>query len=160
MLRRFIQSEDAQLPLRGQARGAPFGRTSIIAIGVLLLGLSGCSKTPEDSPINLPVTPVISVRPRWAVAADLYTRVRAEPSVDSAIQGHLRRGDVAEIVSIRAVTNETEGGLSTWYQVEAAGLRGWALGSNLDFYASRTRALNAAGTFNADGHETAPPGAQ
>jgi len=160
MLRRFIQSEDAQLPLRGQARGGPLGPIRVLTIGVLLLGLAACSQSSQESRVSLPVTPVISVRPRWAVAADLYIRVRADPSLDSAIRGHLRGGDVAEIVTIRVVTNDNEAGRRTWYQVEAPGLRGWAVGSSLHFYASRARALNAAGSFSADGQEASPEGAQ
>ncbi len=160
MLSRFIHAEDAQPPLRGQARGGLHGPIRVLAAGVLFLGLAACSQSLQESRVNLPVTPVISVRPRWAVAADLYIRVRAEPTLDSAIRGHLRRGDVAEIVTIRAVTNDDEGALSTWYQVEAPGLRGWAVASNLHFYASRARALNAAGSFNADAQEAGSQGAQ
>jgi len=160
MLRRSIQSEDAQLPLRGQAHGGPLGPIRVLVAGVLFLGLAACSQSSQESRVSLPVTPVISVRPRWAVAADLYIRVRAEPTLDSAIRGHLRRGDVAEILTIRAVTNDIEGGLHTWYQVEAPGLRGWAVGSSLHFYASRARALNAAGSVNTDGQEAPSQGAQ
>ena len=144
MLRRFIQSEDAQLSLRGQVHSGSLGRTTLFVMGALLLGLAGCSQTPEESRVNLPTTPVISVRPRWAVAADLYVRVRAEPSIDSVIRGHLRIGDVAEIVSISTVTNDLQGPRNIWYQVEASGFRGWALGSALELYESRSRAVNAA----------------
>ncbi len=144
MLRRFIQSEDAQLSLRGQVHRGSLGRITLFVLGVLLLGLAGCSRTPEESGVNLPTTPVISVRPRWAVAADLYVLVRAEPSVDSDIRGNLRIGDVAEIVSISTVTNDLRGPGNIWYEVEASGLRGWALGNALELYESRSRAVNAA----------------
>ncbi len=147
MLRRFIQSEDAQLPLCGQACGRFFGSSGILVLGVAVLGLAGCSPTPEPGRVHLPVTPVISFRPRWAVAADLYVQVRAEPSFESAIRGHLRFGDVAEIVTISTVGNDLEGPRNGWYEVEVAGLRGWAVGDALEFYGSRSRASNAAGSF-------------
>ncbi|MBU8912835.1 MAG: hypothetical protein KOO61_02350 [Spirochaetales bacterium] len=113
-------------------------------LGALLFGLAGCSQTPEEVQVNLPVTPVISVRPRWAVAVDAYVRVRAEPLTDSVIRGHLRTGDVAEIVSISTTVADVNGSRDTWYEVDVAGLRGWALGSTLEFYESQSRALNVA----------------
>ena len=144
MLRRFIQSEDAQLPLRGQARIGSLRRTLLLVFGAALPVLAGCSQTSQEIRVNLPVTPVISVRPRWAVAVDAYARVRSEPLTDSAIRGHLRIGDVVEIVSISTASTGMNGNHDTWYEVEVAGLRGWALGSTLEFYESRSRALNVA----------------
>jgi SH3 domain-containing protein len=157
MRTRFIQPEDARSPRCGQARPRCHNRlesivklrhgqrilTRLAALCLLVLALGACSRTSEEASVSLPVTPVISARPQWAVAADVYVRIREEPSIDSPIEGHLRTGDVVEIVSITTRSIEGERGRDTWYEVAGAEISGWILGSSLDFYESRARALNA-----------------
>lgn len=148
MPRRFIQSENARLSRCSQVRSS-VGKIGILVCSTMVLGLGGCSRTQAEIHVNLPVTSVISARPRWAVAADAYVRVHAEPSAGSTIRGHLRIGDVAEIVSISTVTHDLEGIRDTWYEVDSAGLQGWAPGRSLVFYESRSRAMNAGGSIGA-----------
>jgi hypothetical protein len=116
----------------------------LLALCSLLAVLGACSRSSEETYVNLPVTPVISARPQWAIAADVYVQIRAEPSVESPIEGHLRAGDVVEIVSISTKSVEGERGRDTWYEVAGAEIQGWTLGSSLEFYESRARAMNAA----------------
>ena len=148
MLRRFIPTENAPLSVRGQAAARARRRVGMVIGGGLLLlavagTLGGCGVKAAPR-VQLPATPVISVRPRWAVAITAYTRVRAQPTEDSAIRGHLRAGDVAEIVSIGATPALVDGRREYWHELSSDGLHGWVPGSDLRFYESRSRALNAA----------------
>ena len=158
MLTRFIQQENARSPRSGQARSRRLERlmtigvsghhhrllTRLLVLGALFLALGACSRVSEETRVDLPVTPVISARPQWAVAADVYVQIRAEPSIDSPIEGHLRTGDVVEIISISTKSIDGARGRDTWYEVAGAEIHGWTLGSSLEFYESRTRARNAA----------------
>ena len=122
-------------------------------IGVLSCLICACSNVSEEPRVNLPVTPIVSARPRWAVASDVYVQIRDLPDSDAAIEGHLRVGDVVEIVSIDPRTVEGDRGRDTWYEVAGDGIHGWALGSRLQFYDSENRALNAARSGEPSGND-------
>ena len=147
MLRRFIHFEDARVPHGGQVHRRHRRRFAItvfmLVVLVVALGTAGCSPGVRDGRVRLPVTPVISVRPRWAVTTSTYVRVRVEPSTDAAINGHMRMGDVAEIRSISTRPYESGGTMDLWYEIDSDGLSGWVPGDSLEFYESQSRARNA-----------------
>jgi len=93
--------------------------------------------------VVLPPTPVISLRPAWAVVSEPYLRLRAEPDSSSPIAGHLRQGDVAEIVAISRVVARVGGERRYWYELQGGQVSGWALDSALESYATEQRAFNA-----------------
>ena len=161
MIRRFIQSEDARLARRGQVRGR-LNRLVAVTRAVVVLGLvalaPGCSAGANRDRVSLPITPVISVRPRWAVATSIYVRVRSEPSIEAPITGHMRLGDVAEIKRISTTPYGSGDAVHRWYEVESGDLRGWAAGDSFELFESQTRARNAAGLFDTLGAEDSAPG--
>jgi len=157
----IIRIEDAHSPSRGQGRlNDPSSRSETarrrgvrerrpaglkaLALFLLPIAIVACGRPAESLAVNLPVTPVIELRPRWAVAADVYVRVRERPSPDAPIVSHLRAGDVVEILSINPSTVESDNGRDTWYEISGGGLEGWAPGRSLDFFESRAQAEDAA----------------
>ncbi|MFW6291454.1 MAG: hypothetical protein ACOC7V_03925 [Spirochaetota bacterium] len=93
----------------------------------------------------------MTLRPTWAVVAESYVRLRAEPAMDAAISGHLRRGDVARIDAIGTVVEQFDDERSYWYRLEAGSIAGWALDRALEAYGSEYRARNAAERLREDG---------
>lgn len=140
MLNRSIRTEDAarqskiQAVLQAVWRGIALGFTCAVGFS--------CAANVGDTEVVLPATPVISVRPQWAVANQLYTRVYAAPETGSSINGHLRLGDVASILAITASVR-ADGLSELWYHVRMRGLEGWISGGSLEFYESERRANNA-----------------
>ena len=139
MLRRTIQPENAAEHSKKQAVCAL--RWLIpIAVAVLFLG---CEREVPEEEVFLPPTPVISVRPYWAVATESYSRVHSRPDTQSTISGHLRRGDVTSVASISTRTDLSSGRTVLWYQIALDDLSGWIQGGSLEFFESRRRALNS-----------------
>ncbi len=126
---------------------------------LLAFTLSACGARVQ-SEVSLPPTPVITVRPNWAVAITSYARIRDEPSQDARIVGHLRVGEVAAIVAIGTNPAVTGGERYTWYEVMSSDLRGWAIGSDLMLYQSESRARNAAERFLHTSNQTTWPGGE
>lgn len=113
-----------------------------VALGILL-SLQGCDRPGTVDDVELPTTPVLTLRAGWAVAASVYTPVVATPGFEAAIEGHLRRGTIAEVVAKTNYTVSRDGEEHHWYQVRAPGVEGWVYGSELILTASREQAVNA-----------------
>lgn len=94
--------------------------------------------------MTLPPTPVVALRPTWAVIVEPYLRLRSEPQTDAPIAGHLRRGDVARIAAIGTAVAQVDGERHLWYRLETEGASGWTLDGALESFASEHRARNAA----------------
>ncbi|MBN1838269.1 MAG: SH3 domain-containing protein [Spirochaetales bacterium] len=106
----------------------------------LVLATAGCRKEEPVERVDLPATPVLTLRSNWAVVRSPFLRVRQEPLPKSEILAHLRRGTVMEVVS-KTETRETIDDVTDyWYQVNYEGLRGWVFGSFVEVTDSRTRA--------------------
>lgn len=120
-----------------------FLRRAVIWIVVLVL-LAGCSGGRDEQRVRLPPTPVVSLRPTWAVVTVPYLRLRESASAEAGIAGHLRRGEVARILAVSTVAEQIDGERHLWFQLEAHSASGWALDMALESYGSEERARNAA----------------
>lgn len=116
----------------------------LLALGCLLPLLSACGRRQVVERIELPPTPVLSIRSTWAVVTSPFLRVRAEPLAKSPVLAHIRRGSVLEVLSRTERKEELEDASSYWYQVSYEGLRGWVFGSFLEIVDSKARAENLA----------------
>ncbi len=110
---------------------------------VFLLLLGGCDRPETIDNVELPTTPVLMLRAGWAVAASPYTPVVASPGFDAAIEGHLRRGTIVEVVAKTNYTVSRDGEEHHWYQVRSPGVEGWVYGTELVLTTSREQAVNA-----------------
>jgi hypothetical protein len=124
------------------------GRLSITAASVgavLLVFLSGgCHREQPVERVELPPTPVLTLRSNWAVVRSPFLRVRQEPLPKAEILAHLRRGTVLEVISKTETRETVDDATDFWYQVNYEGLRGWVFGSSIEITDSRTRAENYA----------------
>ncbi|MFW6293888.1 MAG: hypothetical protein ACOC7V_16430 [Spirochaetota bacterium] len=101
--------------------------------------------------MSLPPTPVITLRPNWAVVREPYLRLRVDARREAGISGHLRRGEVAEITAISPISERVDGQLRYWFFLEGAEVSGWALDDALAAYGSEYRARDAAERLGARG---------
>ena len=117
-------------------------RNSLLALVLLvsLLPIASCGRRPVAERIELPPTPVLSIRSTWAVVTSLFLRVRDEPLAKAAVLAHIRRGSVLEVLSRTDRKEDLEETSSYWYQVSYEGLRGWVFGAFLEIVDSRARA--------------------
>ena len=115
----------------------------VLALLVLVFTVVSCSRGDAGRFVTLPPTPVVTLRPTWAVVTDSYLRLHAEPRSGAPIIGHLRRADVAEILEIGTTVARVDGEQRLWYRLAADGVSGWALDLSLDSYGSEYRARNA-----------------
>lgn len=123
----------------------------VTVAGILAMMLGGCSRGGDEERIRLPPTPVVALRPTWAVVTVPYLRLRTEPSVGAAIAGHLRRGDVAFIAAIDTSIARVDGDRHLWYLLERDGRSGWALDLAVESFGSEERARNAARLLEGQG---------
>ena len=105
-----------------------------------LLPLAACGRRQQVERIELPSTPVLSIRSTWAVVTSPFLRVRSEPLANAPVLAHIRRGAVLEVLSRTDRREELEQTSSYWYQVSYEGLRGWVFGAFLELVDSRARA--------------------
>jgi len=89
--------------------------------------------------ISLPRTPLLSVRPGYALVVPDYVRVYEEARRDSSIVSHIRKGGIVEIV------RETQDG--QWYRIRSDEADGWVEARYIRQYDSREQASNARRTF-------------
>ena len=73
----------------------------------------------------------------------------AAPGENTQIAGHLREGDVVEIVEIGTQRYRGDADEGNWYLVEGEGSRGWLRSSLLAVYGSRAQATNASRAMTA-----------
>jgi hypothetical protein len=124
-----------------------------VTVWVILAGflsvLPACQRDEDRRAVILPETGLLMLRPRWAIVIEPYARLLAEPDSITEITGHLRRGDVVEIVEIGTQRYRGDGDDGNWYLVEGEGSRGWVLNSLLAVYGSRAQADNASRAITA-----------
>ncbi len=100
----------------------------------------GCGPRQVSEKIDLPPTPVLSIRSNWAVVNSAFLRLRQEPLSGSKVLAHIRRGSVLEVLSRTERKEVLEDASSYWYQVSYAGLRGWVFGALLEIVDSKAKA--------------------
>ena len=105
-----------------------------------LTALGSCGRKPVVEPIDLPPTPVLSIRSTWAVVTSPFLRIREEPLAEAKVLAHIRRGAVLEILSRTERKEEIEDATAYWYQVSYEGLRGWVFGAFLEITDSKAKA--------------------
>jgi hypothetical protein len=116
----------------------------VLGFVAVLIAFSGCDRESEEQRIELPETPIVSVRDRWAVVAGAYVRVRAEPADGAAVADYVRRGLIVEVAE---VVDQGGAEAETWMRITGDQVDGWVTGSDLSLYESRARARNAAQQF-------------
>jgi hypothetical protein len=121
------------------------GRVLLIIFGLVsltlpLAGLLGCGPGQVTEKIDLPSTPVLSIRSNWAVVSSPFLRLREEPLARSGVLAHIRRGAVLEVLSRTDQKEVLEDASSYWYQVSYEGLRGWVFGAFLEILDSKAKA--------------------
>ena len=117
----------------------------MLGVIVSVLGVVSCAQDGESA-VVLPTTGVSDIRPSWAVVVSTYVRLRDEADSESPITGHLRAGDVAEVVSISLSPYSANGHQLRWIELAAEGHTGWVLENDLQLFSSERRARNAAVT--------------
>ena len=125
-------------------------RTLLFLLSLLtsLAALLSCGRKPTAEHIELPPTPVLSIRSTWAVVTSPFLRVREEPLAEARVLTHIRRGAVLEILSRTERKEEIEDATSYWYQVSYEGLRGWVFGAFLEVVDSKLKAESLAAQLN------------
>ncbi len=119
-------------------------RLSLALVPLALLPLASCGRRQQVERIDLPPTPVLSIRSTWAVVTSPFLRLRSEPLADASVLAHIRRGAVLEVLSRTDRREELEQASSYWYQVSYEGVRGWVFGAFLEIVDSKPRAESLA----------------
>lgn len=115
----------------------------------MLLTLGACSSGDAYEEVSLPTTPVVALRPTWALIRVPYLRLYEQRDANSSIVGHLRMGDIAEVVAIGTRVLRVDGRPQRWYLLNSGQAQGWTTGGPLELFTSQERARNAASS--ADG---------
>jgi hypothetical protein len=119
----------------------PVGRLALVLFLALLLAAAGsCRRETPVERVDLPPTPVLTLRSSWGVVRAPFLRLRQEPLEGGTILAHVRRGEVLEIISRTDIKETLEGQTGYWYLVSYGGLRGWVFGAFLEILDSRSRA--------------------
>ncbi len=112
---------------------------------VVLLPVACSRGRPEK--LNLPPTPILTIRATWAVVKSPLLRVRAEPTSKATVLSHIRTGVVVEVIGKSDTEDTVENDVAYWYRINYDGLKGWVFGSYLEIFDSRARAERYAGTL-------------
>ncbi len=126
--------------MKFQGKAMPVRALLAFFLLALALALSGCGPRQVTEKIDLPPTPVLSIRSNWAVVNAAFLRLRQEPLSGSKVLAHIRRGSVLEVLSRTEQKEVLEDASSYWYQVSYAGLRGWVFGALLEIVDSKAKA--------------------
>lgn len=110
----------------------------------LLAGGASCRRETPIERVDLPATPVLTLRSSWGVVRAPFLRLRQEPVEGGNILAHVRRGEVLEIISRTEVKETLDAQTAYWYLVSYGGLRGWVFGAFLEVLDSRSKADNLA----------------
>jgi hypothetical protein len=116
----------------------------LTALSVLSLLLFACQREKPVERIDLPPTPVLSVRSNWGVVRAPFLRLREQPLEKATILAHVRQGAVLEIISHTEEKETIEGESAYWYQVTYEGLRGWVFGVFLEVVETKAEAESLA----------------
>ncbi len=121
------------------------GRLAVYCI-LLLIILPSCTREEPVTSINLPPTPILSMREKWGVITSSHLRMRSGPDAASDVVTTFwnRRDVVLEVLSQSARKLEVEGREGYWYQVSYDGLIGWVFGAYVEMYSTKEQALRAA----------------
>ena len=119
----------------------------VVALPLLLLLPAACRREAPVEKVQLPATPVLSIRSTWGVVTTSLVRVRSEPLNGSPILTHLGQGTVMEILSQTAEQKTIENETAYWYEINYEGLRGWLFGAYLQILDSRAKAEAFAATL-------------
>lgn len=130
---------------RARQRTSPHPVSRILALLVAVsLGLLSCSGGDAYEGVSIPETPVVTLRPTWALIRAPYLRLYEQASETAAIAGHLRMGDIAEVAAIGTRLVRLDGTAQRWYLLSTEAVEGWTVGTGLELFTSRERARNAA----------------
>jgi cytochrome b len=122
---------------------------STLVAAQLLIPL-GCGRRAQSATeIELPETPIVSIRDRWGVVTGSYVRVREEPNEGAAISDYVRRGVVVEVREVIEDARNDAG--ASWLKIRGEAVDGWVVESGVSLYESRARADNAARQILDDG---------
>jgi uncharacterized protein YgiM (DUF1202 family) len=114
---------------------------ALIAAALLCpLFLLGCGRSGGAERVNLPATPVLSIRSTWAVVKSPLLRVRQEPSNQSMVLSHVRMGSLVEVLTKSDKEDTVENETAWWYRVDYQGLKGWVFSSYIEIFDSRSKA--------------------
>lgn len=114
----------------------------LFATAVLMMSVCSCKRDQEITKIELPATPVLTMRSEWGVVISDVLRIRAEPGQSAEILTHVRQGTLVEILSQTVKKESIEDQTGYWYQVNYEGLRGWLFGPYIEVFDSKRKALN------------------
>lgn len=117
--------------------------TALFSAVVVVLALASCSRPETQKQIELPPTPLLSVRAHWGVVKVPYARVFGASETKGPVAFILRSADIVEISAKTGYTDVVRGDRDYWYHVIFNGKEGWVFGNGLDLYDSRERAENA-----------------
>ena len=112
----------------------------VLLLSIAPLSLISCEKEQPVERIDLPPTPVLTLRSNWGVIRAPFLRLREEPLQKAKITAHLRRGSILEIISKTEAKETIDEVSSYWYQVNYGGLRGWVFGAFLEVLDSKSEA--------------------
>ncbi len=124
-----------------------FGRFQrIVLIAAIVLASAGCQKEQGLTTIDLPPTPLLSMRESWGVITSSHLRMRSAPEPQAEVLTTFwnRREVVLEILSQSSEKAAIEGREGYWYQVSYDGLIGWVFGGYVELHGTREEALRAA----------------
>jgi uncharacterized protein YgiM (DUF1202 family) len=110
----------------------------------LILIFTSCGEDKTAQHISLPSTPILSSHSHWAVVKTDYLRIRVKPTVDAEMLSSTGMGAVVRIISQTENKELVGQEKDYWYQIEDQGIRGWVFGAHLDFFSSKSEALNHA----------------
>lgn len=110
----------------------------LLVLLVCLLFVS-CSKNKMGVPANLSAIDDTLISGEWVVITSPYTAFRAEPTLESKIIAHSRRGDVF-LVEGRFIQKQEDSSNLIWYKFTD----GWLMETDLSVYSNKLQAENAA----------------
>jgi hypothetical protein len=105
---------------------------------------TGCGREAPLANLDMPATPVFSIRANWGLVVSPYLRVRSRPQAAAEVVAHLRNFSIVEILAKTSYPETVEDKSDYWYEISCDGIRGWVFGSYLEFHNSRQEAEQAA----------------
>ncbi len=117
----------------------------LMVIFFILSSTVGCrQETTKEFQVELPATPVLTVRSHWAVVTSSHLRLREKATIESRAITTLWQNNVLEIISRDESQQQVEGKTAYWYKVAYDGLQGWVFGAYLEMFESESEARRAA----------------
>ncbi len=121
--------------------------SALVVLFVVSALLGACAVSDSDNGLEIPATPVISVRASYAVIEQAYSPLHQDAESGSSILAQMRRGSVVEIVGRTANREQLDGRLERWYRVRYVESEGWTFGGWIAVFETRGRAENYARTL-------------